>query len=401
MFGKLKEKLKSWTQKISSKTEETSEEKEELTEEQLEDEEKIEIPEEIKKDLEEKDKKRKQKKNKKFLEPITEKEITEEETPKTKEPKLEKTQEEKPVEKKQEEPGKESFFKKAVSKINKVKISEKEFEIYEDELEMLLLENNVALEVAEKIIQELKTRVIGQEFLKKEIETEIQDYFKEVINEILVDPFKLTEKIKIKQIATKDEPYVILFCGINGTGKTTSIAKISERLKQAGISSVLAAADTFRAAAIDQLKKHGEKLNIPVIAQDYGVDPASVAFDAVAYAKKNKIACVLIDTAGRMHTSKNLMAQIEKISKVAKPDLKIYVGESTTGNDAIEQIKSFNFSIGIDGIILSKADIDEKGGTALSVGYVTKKPILFLGTGQEYHEIEAFDKQKFIERLGL
>jgi len=109
----------------------------------------------------------------------------------------------------------------------------------------------------------------------------------------------------------------------------------------------------------------------------------------------------LIDAAGRMHTAKNLIAQIEKISRVCKPDLKIYVGESTTGNDSIEQIKTFNSAIGIDGIILSKADIDEKGGTALSVGYVTKKPILFLGTGQEYHELEIFDKKKFVEKLGL
>ncbi|MBU4308372.1 MAG: signal recognition particle-docking protein FtsY, partial [Nanoarchaeota archaeon] len=128
---------------------------------------------------------------------------------------------------------------------------------------------------------------------------------------------------------------------------------------------------------------------------------ASVGFDAIKYAKKNFINCVLIDTAGRMHTEKNLLKEIEKISKVCKPDLKLFIGESITGNDAIEQVKSFDWAIGIDGIILTKADIDEKGGTALSVGYVTKKPILYLGTGQLYDAIETFDKKKFIEKLGL
>ena len=172
-------------------------------------------------------------------------------------------------------------------------------------------------------------------------------------------------------------------------------------LKENNLSCVLAAGDTFRAASIEQLKKHSEKLEIEVIAHKYESDPASVGFDAIKYAEKKHLDCVLIDTAGRMHTSKNLMAQIEKISKVCKPNLKIFIGESITGNDAVEQAKSFDSSIGIDGIILSKADVDEKGGTALSVGYVTKKPILYLGTGQEYQDFEKFDKKKFIEKLGL
>jgi len=140
---------------------------------------------------------------------------------------------------------------------------------------------------------------------------------------------------------------------------------------------------------------------VKVISHEYGSDPASVGFDAIKYAKKNFINCVLIDTAGRMHTAKNLIREMEKISRVTKPDIKIFVGESITGNDAIEQIKSFDWAIGIDGIVLTKADIDEKGGTSLSVGYVTKKPVLFLGTGQAYDKIEPFNKEKFIKRLGL
>jgi len=296
---------------------------------------------------------------------------------------------------------KDSFIKKVTSKISKVKISEKEFEVYSEELEMLLLENNVALEVAEKMIKELKLRIVGKELLKKEIESEITDCLKEIIEEILIDPFNVIEKVKEKTSDQSKEPYVILFCGINGTGKTTTIAKIARFLKEKKLSCVFAAADTFRAASIEQIKKHGEKLDIKVISQEYGTDPAAVGFDAIKYAKKNFINCVLIDTAGRMHTSKNLLHEIEKISKVCKPDLKIFVGESITGNDVIEQAKSFDWAIGIDGIVLTKADIDEKGGTALSVGYVTKKPILYLGTGQEYDKIIVFDKKKFIKDLGL
>ncbi len=299
------------------------------------------------------------------------------------------------------EPGTQSFFQRVTSKISKVKISEKEFDVYAEELEMLLLENNVALEVTDKIIKELKQEIVNKEFLKKEIEGQINETIKKILQDILIEPFNLVEKIKEKSQDQSKEPYVVLFCGINGTGKTTTIAKIAQQIKDNNLTCVLAAADTFRAAAIDQLKKHGEKLEIKVIANEYGSDPASVAFDAIQYAKKNFINCVLIDTAGRMHSSKNLLQELEKINRVAKPDTKIFVGESITGNDAVEQVKSFNFAIGIDGIILSKADIDEKGGTALSVGYVTKKPILYLGTGQEYDKIEVFDKQKFIEKLGL
>jgi fused signal recognition particle receptor len=356
MFKFLKEKIKKWTKKVS-----------ESKEKEVED---LEILPEVKEQIEKKVKEKKKR-----------------------------TEKEKESAKESKTPKKQGFFKKITSKITKVKISEKEFEIYANELEMLLLENNVALEVAEKIIKELKQRIVGKELLKKEVESEIKDSFKEIIREILIDPFDLPKAIKEK--SSKDGPYVILFCGVNGTGKTTTIAKIADSLKNKGITSVLAAADTFRAASIEQIKKHGERVGVKVISHDYGSDPAAVAYDAIEYAKKHKINVVLIDTAGRMHTSKNLMAQIEKIAKVSKADTKIFVGESITGNDAIEQVKSFDWAIKIDGIILTKADIDEKGGTALSVGYVTKKPILYLGTGQEYNKIEPFDKQKFIWKLGL
>jgi fused signal recognition particle receptor len=292
------------------------------------------------------------------------------------------------------------MIERVASKINKIKISEKEFGVYSEELKMLLLENNVAFEVAEEIINKLKEEVINKEFLKKEIEEEIKEILRKIISEILIEPFSIAEKIREKKREI-NEPYVILLCGINGTGKTTTVAKIASGLKKRGLSVVMAAADTFRAASIEQLKQHGERLGIRVISQDYGSDPAAVGFDAIQYAKKNKTDCVLIDTAGRIHTAKNLLNEIGKIVRICKPDLKLFVGESITGNDAIEQIKSFNWAIGIDGIILTKADIDEKGGTSLSVSYVTKKPILYLGTGQEMEAIIPFNREDFIKRLGL
>ena len=344
---------------------------------------------------------------KEWTEKITKEKAKPEETPEKVEKKKESKENEKPKRKilvsapeKSEEEETKSFFEKVKERISKIKISEKEFEIYGEELKMLLLENNVAFPVAEKIISELKGKIVNQEFLKKEVEEQIKDSLKNIIEDILIEPFDLVEKIKEKNEKEKN-PYVILFCGINGSGKTTTVAKVAENLKSKGVSVILAAADTFRAASIEQLKMHADKIGVEIISHEYGSDPASVGFDAIKYAKKNFTECVLIDTAGRMHTAKNLLREMEKIVRVCAPDLKIFVGESITGNDAVEQAGSFNSAIGIDAIILTKADIDEKGGTSLSVGYAVKKPILYLGTGQEYDEIEVFDKKKFVERLGL
>jgi len=194
---------------------------------------------------------------------------------------------------------------------------------------------------------------------------------------------------------------VICFVGVNGSGKTTSIAKVAKFLQNNGLSVVLAAADTFRAAAIDQLQLHADKLGVKLIRQDYGSDPAAVAFDAIKHAEANRKDVVLIDTAGRLHSNINLMDEMKKIMRVAKPDLKLFVGESITGNDCVEQAKHFNVAVGIDGIILAKADVDEKGGAAISVSYVTQKPILFLGVGQEYEDLQEFDKEKLLASIGL
>lgn len=284
------------------------------------------------------------------------------------------------------------LFKKAIS----VKLSDAQFDEFFHELEMTLLENNVALEVVDRIKESLARELVGMELRRDEAEKKILEALKKTIISILIPSPNL-----IKQIESKEGIFVIVFFGINGSGKTTSIAKLAYILKKNGISSVLGAADTFRAASIEQLQKHGEKIGVPVISNKYGSDPAAVAFDAIQYAKSHNIKTVLIDTAGRMYTKANLLKEMEKIIRVAKPDLKIFVGESITGNDATEQAKTFNESIGIDGIILSKADVDEKAGAILSVGFVTKKPIYYLGMGQEYGDLKQFDVKEVLKHLGL
>ena len=205
----------------------------------------------------------------------------------------------------------------------------------------------------------------------------------------------------MRKIKYEEKPFVIAFFGINGSGKTTTIAKIANLLKEKNISCVLAASDTFRAASIEQLQIHADKLGVKLIKHDYGSDPAAVSFDAIKHAKAKNIDVVLIDTAGRLHSNINLMDELKKIVKVSKPNLKLFVGESIAGNDCIEQAKTFNEAVGIDGIILAKADIDEKGGAAISVSYITKKPIIYLGTGQEYKDLKEFDPNLIVEGLGL
>ncbi len=286
------------------------------------------------------------------------------------------------LENKEKKTNKKNLFTKS--------LSEEKFNDLFEELEMILLQNNVAYEVIEEIKKSLKENLVG-----KEKNIDIQFELKKSIEDILIESKNIIEQIKEK----KEKPFVILFAGINGSGKTTTIAKVANLIKKHKLSVCLAAADTFRAASIEQLEIHANNLKVPIIKKDYGTDPASVGFDAIKYAQKNRIDVVLIDTAGRMNNKDSLMKEIEKISRINKPDLKIFLGESITGNDVIQQAKDFNESIGIDGIILSKADVDEKGGAAISVSKITKKPIYFLGTGQNYEDLEKFDKKKLIDKI--
>ncbi len=296
----------------------------------------------------------------------------------------------------EEKEEKQGFFAKLVNKISTSKLSSEDFDELFMELEITLLENNVALEAVDKIKENLSQSLVDQHVKKAQAQSRILAALKESILNLLIEPPSLLDAIK-----KKEGVYTMIFFGINGTGKTTSIAKVAHFLQKNDISCVLAAADTFRAASIEQLKTHADRLSLPIVAHQYNSDPAAVAFDAKKYAAAHGIKVVLIDTAGRMYTKENLLKEMEKIIRVSQPDLKLFVGESITGNDAIDQAKTFNEVIGVDGIILTKADVDEKAGTILSVSHITHKPIYFLGTGQNYDDLTPFKKKDVLKHLGL
>lgn len=297
------------------------------------------------------------------------------------------------MEKPEEERG---FFTKLARAVTTKTITEKQFDEIFWDLEVALLEANVAVEVIEKIKTDLKTSLVGSNLPRSKVGHVITATLARSMEGLFDIPaIRILDRVKEKK------PYVIAFFGINGAGKTTTIAKIAHYLKKNGMSVVFAAGDTFRAAAIQQLEEHADRLGVKVIRHDYGADAAAVGFDAIKYAESKKIDAVLIDTAGRMHSNVNLMDELAKIIRVCKPDLRLFVGESITGNDCIEQARQFNDAVGIDGIILTKADVDEKGGAAVSVSYVTKKPILFLGTGQGYDDLQLFEKRAVLGSLGL
>jgi fused signal recognition particle receptor len=278
-------------------------------------------------------------------------------------------------------------------------ISEKDIEDILFELEMSLLEGDVAMEVAETIINSVKSDLVGQKIRRRsDVAKFTREALKKAISEILdiqgKDLTSLLEKAK-----QSGEPLKIMFVGINGTGKTTTIAKISTYFMNKGYTPVIAASDTFRAGAIEQLTHHADNLDVKIIKHKKGADPAAVAFDAVAHARAKGKELVLVDTAGRMQTNINLMDEMKKIKRVIKPDLIIYVGDALTGNDSVEQAKKFNEAVSVDGIILTKADADAKGGAALSIGYVIQKPILFLGVGQSYSDIIEFKPEWMVEQI--
>ena len=394
MFKFFKEKLKETISHLAKKAETKATEEETPVEE---------IKEIIKKDVEKDVKEKKKffsfftkkptqkKKTKETKKEESVKEIIEE----VKQPINEKAIEEtiqKTIEKEEKKIG---IFGKVKEKILTKKITEETFNELFETLELTLLENNVAFDVVEKIKNDLKKSLVDIPLLRKDIREIIEKSLRNSLLELFVEGFDLLQKVKEKK------PYVILFAGINGSGKTTTIAKITHLLLKHKKTCVLAAADTFRAAAIDQLEEHGKRLGVKVIKQDYGSDAGAVAFDAIKHAEAKHIDVVLIDTAGRLHSNTNLMRELEKVNKVAHPDLTLFIGESITGNDCVEQARLFDEMIGIDGIILTKADVDEKGGAALSISYVTKKPILYLGIGQEMSDLKKFDKEEIIKGLGL
>lgn len=298
----------------------------------------------------------------------------------------------------QQKPAKRGFFTRVKESFTKKTLSAEKFDELFWELELAMLESNVAVEVIEKIKEDLKHELTEGKVSRLGLQELVMQQLKQSIDELLSVPtYNLAHTVR----DSKKRPYVIMFLGVNGGGKTTTLAKVANKFMNHDLTCVIAASDTFRAAAIDQLQAHAKKLGVKMISQGYEADPAAVAYDAVEHAKAKELDVVLIDTAGRLHSNKNLMAELEKVTRVAKPDLKLFVGESITGNDCVEQAKQFDALIGIDAIILSKADVDEKGGAALSVSYVTKKPILYLGTGQSYGDLRPFDKYDILRKLGF
>jgi fused signal recognition particle receptor len=292
-------------------------------------------------------------------------------------------------------------FSRATKNIGQRELSEEDLDNSLFDLQLGLLESDVAQEVIDDLSAKLKKELLGIKLEKDQIKEElIGSKFQTVIAEMFTKTGKvdLINKIKVKK-EIKGGPFVVVFLGINGTGKTTTVAKIANLLRNNGISVVLAAADTHRAGAIEQLTEHAEKIGLKEIAHRYGADPSAVGRDAVDYGRKHYIDAVLIDTAGRMQTAKNLMDEIGKIVKVVKPDMKLFVGDSLAGNDTINQAREFFEYTQFDGAILTKTDADTKGGSAISIVYATSKPIVYLGVGQGYDDIIPFEMSKFLQSL--
>lgn len=292
-------------------------------------------------------------------------------------------------------------FSNAAKSIGQKELSEKDLDESLFDLNVSLLESDVSQDVIDDLSKQLKHKLVGIKLQKDEsAEQIISDALKDSFSNILsqAGSIDLIHEIKSKK-QNKEGPFKIVFLGINGTGKTTTVAKVANLVKKAGFSVVIAAADTHRAGAIEQISSHAEKLSIKVISQRYGADPSAVARDAVEYARKHYVDVVLIDTAGRMQTAKNLMDEIGKIVKVIKPDLKLFIGDSLSGNDTINQAKEFFSYTEFDGAILTKADADAKGGSVISISYITSKPIIYLGVGQGYDDIIMFNKNKFVDTI--
>lgn len=293
-----------------------------------------------------------------------------------------------------------SAIDSAVIKVTTKELNEKSMADAVWDLQLVLIQNDVAVDVAEHICNLTKEKLLGTKTGRLEKTSRL---FKEALYESVLEvltpeaPLNLLEVIEGNK--ADGNPTVIMFVGVNGTGKTTTLAKIAHMLKNRGYSIVIAAGDTFRAGSIEQLQKHADRLDIRVIKQSYGADAAAVAYDAVSHASAKHIDVVLIDTAGRMQSNKNLINEMKKIARIADPDLKIFVGDALAGNDALSQAREFNDAIGIDGAILTKVDADPSGGAALSIAYVTGKPVVYIGVGQTYDDLQKFEPQWFADRL--
>lgn len=293
-----------------------------------------------------------------------------------------------------------SGFKGLVTKVTTAELKAENLRPILEEFKLTLAENDVAFQVADKVCGELEKRLSGVQIKRLDDRKKIvEDNLRQVLLDVMLTDKKIDLLTKAEERRQKKEPLVLLFVGINGTGKTTTIAKVAQFFKDKKYSVVLAGSDTYRAGSIEQLEEHARRLNLKMIKHQYGADPAAVAFDAVSHAKAHGVNIVIIDTAGRMQTNQNLMNELSKVKRVVKPDYAILTVDSLAGNDAVQQSEEFDKCVGIDATILTKVDADVKGGAALSVTYVTQKPILFIGVGQTYKDLELFDPQKFVNMI--
>jgi len=293
-----------------------------------------------------------------------------------------------------------SGFSGLVQKISQKELSDKEVSEILDEFLIVLAENDVAYDVARKICDDLRANLRTVEVRRFSDSTEPA---KAVLREVLLSILKGSGEESFFKVLderrSEHKAAVVLFVGVNGTGKTSSIAKIGHLLLKRGFSMVIAAADTYRTGSIEQIEEHARRIGIKTIKHDYGGDASAVAFDAVNYANAHGTNVVLIDTAGRMQTNKNLLEEMKKIARVAKPDLTILVVDALTGNDAVEQAKKFSESVNIDGVILTKLDADVKGGSAISMAAIIGKPILFAAVGQNYEDLIPFEPNDMVSKI--
>jgi len=291
-------------------------------------------------------------------------------------------------------------FSSLAKAVSEKKLSEKDLDDSLYDFQLALMESDVAQNVVESVTGDLKKQLLGVSVERsKDIQEVVKDKLRGEVLSIFSQVGDIDVLEKVEQSKAKGEPFKILFLGINGTGKTTTVAKFANYLKKSGFSVVIAAGDTHRAGAIEQVTEHANRISAKVVAQRYGADPAAVARDGVLYAKSHHVDAVLIDSAGRMQTNQNLMEEMSKIVRVVTPDLKIFIGDSLAGNDAVSQAELFSKYTGFDGAILTKVDADSKGGAALSIAFTTKRPILFLGVGQGYDDLKRFDAKSFADSL--
>jgi fused signal recognition particle receptor len=278
----------------------------------------------------------------------------------------------------------------------KTVIDEDDLADHLEDLEFALLGSDVELEVAQEILDGVEENLVGE--TRRRLQS-TGNILRDALRESLYDVISVGQFDFDERVAGGEKPFVIIFTGVNGVGKTTTIAKLAQYFEKRGLSTVLANGDTYRAGANEQLQQHADNLGKKVISHEKGSDPAAVIYDAVEYADANDVDVVLGDTAGRLHTSDGLMDQLAKIDRVIEPDMTIFVDEAVAGQDAVNRAREFDDASDIDGTVLTKADADSQGGAAISIAHVTGKPILFLGTGQEYDDLERFDPERIVDQL--